>query len=80
MAKHNKDELVALLTAIADEHDACGRCDTADGIRALLNEVDSGKRDCAEVSIQGRLKVAKFNGRRTDKCRPVETQEFITEI
>ncbi len=77
---HPKAELIALLQTLATEHDGHGRSETARGLRALIADVNSGKRDAAEVRIKGRLKVAKFTGKRKDGDVPVETQEFITEV
>jgi hypothetical protein len=77
---HPKAELIALLTTLAAEHEGHGRSETAKGIRDLIADVNSGKRDSAEVRIKGRLKVAKFNGKRKANDVPVETQEFITEV
>lgn len=77
---HPKAELVALLATLASEHDGHGRSETAKGLRDLIGEINSGKRDAAEVRIKGRLKVAKFKGKRKDGDEPVEEQEFITEV
>jgi hypothetical protein len=76
---HPKAELIALLETLATEHEGHGRGQIGQDIRTLVQELNTGKRDAAEVRIKGRILIGKFAGTRLPEDLPVETQEFITE-
>lgn len=76
---HPKAELLALLNTLATEHEGHGRGKVGQDIRTLIQELNSGKRDAAEVRIKGRILIGKYAGTRQPDDIPVETQEFITE-
>jgi hypothetical protein len=78
--KFDKPELMAILQQLKDEHTGKGRSEMAQGIGQLISDLVSGKRDAAEVSIKGRIKLQKFAGVKNPGDIPVEVQEFITDI
>lgn len=78
--KFEKAELVTILTQLQSEHSGAGRSEAAQGIGILIQELNSGKRDATEVSVKGRIKIAKFAGVRGPNDLPVEEQEFITDV
>ena len=75
-----KGELLAVLNQLKSESEGKGRAEFAQGIGALIQDLNSGKRDHTEVAIKGRIKIKKFNGQKEDDSVPVEIQEFITDV
>lgn len=89
---HNKTDLLVYLNQIADAADVKaaakelekvgkgkGHKKRADGIRALIADLNDGKRDAADVKLKGRIRLQKYTGNPLPEDDPVEVQEFITE-
>jgi len=75
-----KGELLSVLAQLQSESEGKGRAEFAQGIAALIQDLNDGKRDHTEVSIKGRIRLKKFNGPRLPESVPVEVQEFITDV
>jgi hypothetical protein len=78
--KFDKTELLAVLNQLKDESTGKGHTKKATNLGQLISDLNAGKRDASEVSIKGRVKLAKFNGPRLPESVPVEIQEFITDV
>ena len=78
-SSHPKAELLQLLNDIATSSEGKGNTGRGEAIRALIQDLNSGKIDAAQVKLKGRVRVQKFAGQRQPEDEPVEVQEFITE-
>ena len=76
---YNKESLLVILNNLKTNKNTKGDITSANNIQQLIDEINSGKRDAAEVKLKSRIKIKKFNGQKTAGKLPVEEQEFITE-
>lgn len=76
---HPRAELLALLDQIATDAEGKGNSGRGSAIRELVKDLNSGKRDAAQVKLKGRVRVQKFAGVKNEGDTPVEIQELLTE-
>jgi len=79
---NTKAELIQKLVSIATDFENRGNGEQGANIRALIADVNSGKRDHTAVKIKARITVEKFDGEKApnDGKVPAEVQEFLTEL